>query len=439
MRWRLAFTPIYALLSERGGNSITLCPFSSSSTSARLESNLSAELEATERPQDGQASTATEDSSSSPTPIKQTVDTRVLLAVSVVEDAIHDVSHWVSWLTTAAPWDVTKVDVQVHSIFKSYSTLVVISLPTSAWDRLPERSAYKFIGFVRSGDIFHAARTSMTSSAERASTRGELPLASQEAKRLGSYGFEELPSSFPSFLTVPVQTPDPETTPSGPDEMKTPTQNTKQPLSSVYKRGAADYSEFDLQNQSINQHHKRQRTDSVAQVAAKVQVPHSPTVLDAAAATAALDKENFPESSTDSYPHRQGWSPENDDLLIRARQEGLNWEPIASLWFPDKSANACRKRHKRLMENLNISDGADLWDGVKMETLAKAYVDVRERMWKLLAERLGEKWQNVEAKVYHPTCDSTKYEMTDKCSSAWRKASKLFGQQAAQPHGAKLM
>ena len=44
--------------------------------------------------------------------------------------------------------------------------------------------------------------------------------------------------------------------------MKTPTQNTTQPLSSVYKRGAADSSEFDLQNQSINQHHKRQRTDS---------------------------------------------------------------------------------------------------------------------------------------------------------------------------------
>ena len=132
----------------------------------------------------------------------------------------------------------------------------------------------------------------------------------------------------------------------------------------------------------------------------------------------------------------QSWPPENDELLIRARQQGLNWQPIASQYFPDKTANACRKRHERLMDKRN---SAENWDGVKMETLAKAYVDVREQMWKLLADRVGEKWQNVEAKVCHPTCDSTKYTMADKCSSAWRKASRLFKQQAAQPHGAKLV
>lgn len=85
---------------------------------------------------------------------------------------------------------------------------------------------------------------------------------------------------------------------------------------------------------------------------------------------------------------------------MRARQQGLNWQPIASQYFPDKTANACRKRHERLMEKRN---SADNWDGVKIEALAKAYVDIREQMWKLLADRLGEKWQNVEAKVCHPT------------------------------------
>ena len=86
---------------------------------------------------------------------------------------------------------------------------------------------------------------------------------------------------------------------------------------------------------------------------------------------------------------------------MRARHQGLNWQPIASQYFPDKTANACRKRHERLMEKRN---SADNWDGVKIEELAKGYVEVREQMWKLLADRIGEKWQNVEAKVCNLTC-----------------------------------
>lgn len=81
---------------------------------------------------------------------------------------------------------------------------------------------------------------------------------------------------------------------------------------------------------------------------------------------------------------------------MEARQQGMNWQPIATKHFPDKTANACRKRHERLMEKRN---SADSWDGVKMESLAKAYLDVREQMWQILADRVGEKWQTVEAKV----------------------------------------
>ena len=49
------------------------------------------------------------------------------------------------------------------------------------------------------------------------------------------------------------------------------------------------------------------------------------------------------------------------------------------------------------METRSYSD--DCWDGTKMEALAKAYNDAREQMWQLLADRIGEKWQIVEAKV----------------------------------------
>ena len=103
----------------------------------------------------------------------------------------------------------------------------------------------------------------------------------------------------------------------------------------------------------------------------------------------------------------QSWTTENDELLMRARQKGNNWQHIAQQCFPDKTANACRKRHERLMEKRN---SADNWDGVKMDNLSKAYLQLREQMWKLVADKIGEKWQNVEAKVCHPICDPTKIQ-----------------------------
>ena len=91
------------------------------------------------------------------------------------------------------------------------------------------------------------------------------------------------------------------------------------------------------------------------------------------------------------------WPKERDGLLISARKQGLNWQPIASRYFPDKSPNACRKRHERLMEKRN---NAVDWEGAKIETLAKAYNEVRKQMWQLLAKKMrNEKWQVVESKV----------------------------------------
>lgn len=47
------------------------------------------------------------------------------------------------------------------------------------------------------------------------------------------------------------------------------------------------------------------------------------------------------------------------------------------------------------MEKRNSED----WDGVKLEELAVAYNQVKKEMWTILADRLGEKWQIIEAKV----------------------------------------
>jgi hypothetical protein len=89
------------------------------------------------------------------------------------------------------------------------------------------------------------------------------------------------------------------------------------------------------------------------------------------------------------------WSTEDDNILLQARAQGLNWNQIAPKHFRHKSANACQKRYERLMERLTTEQ----WDGPRRGILAEAYMACRREMWSILAVRLGEKWRLVEQKV----------------------------------------
>ncbi|KAI9149111.1 hypothetical protein HJFPF1_11159 [Paramyrothecium foliicola] len=88
------------------------------------------------------------------------------------------------------------------------------------------------------------------------------------------------------------------------------------------------------------------------------------------------------------------WTPADDQQLLAARMQGLNWAQIKETYFPTKTGNACRKRHERLMER----KGADDWDNRKMQRLAKEYMGMRKEIWSGLAARTGEKWNVVEQK-----------------------------------------
>jgi hypothetical protein len=62
---------------------------------------------------------------------------------------------------------------------------------------------------------------------------------------------------------------------------------------------------------------------------------------------------------------------------------------------------------------------AEQWDGVKLDVLAQAYMEVRRDMWSILAARVGEKWQLVEQKV----CRALKAsELAANGRSAWKRA-----------------
>lgn len=94
-------------------------------------------------------------------------------------------------------------------------------------------------------------------------------------------------------------------------------------------------------------------------------------------------------------PSSGAWNPQDDQTLMAARAQGMNWAPIQQAYFPSKTPNACRKRHERLMERRNADD----WDGMKLENMAKHYMSMRREIWAPLAAQTGEKWNVVEQKV----------------------------------------
>ncbi|KAH8816580.1 hypothetical protein F5884DRAFT_227881 [Xylogone sp. PMI_703] len=93
-------------------------------------------------------------------------------------------------------------------------------------------------------------------------------------------------------------------------------------------------------------------------------------------------------------PSSGAWNPLDDQTLMTARAQGMNWAPIQQTYFPNKTPNACRKRHERLMERKNADD----WDVIKFENIARTYMGMRKEIWGPLAERTGEKWHVVEQK-----------------------------------------
>ncbi|KAK8850969.1 myb family transcription factor [Apiospora arundinis] len=126
-----------------------------------------------------------------------------------------------------------------------------------------------------------------------------------------------------------------------------------------------------------------------------------PNNVTAQAAMASQAYEPYPTvpaaAMPQSIPHRASsgaWSPQDDKNLIAARQQGLNWNQIQVNYFPNKTSNACRKRHERLMER----KGADDWDARKLERIAREYISMRKEIWQPLAQRVGEKWSVVEAR-----------------------------------------
>ena len=68
------------------------------------------------------------------------------------------------------------------------------------------------------------------------------------------------------------------------------------------------------------------------------------------------------------------WSIDNDERLSRAREDGLDWQSIA-LQLPGKTANACRKRHQRLMARSSVQGEEHVRGGSEQQSSVALHND----------------------------------------------------------------
>ena len=90
------------------------------------------------------------------------------------------------------------------------------------------------------------------------------------------------------------------------------------------------------------------------------------------------------------------WMIQDDNTLLAARASGQNWSQIQAQYFPNKTGNACRKRHERLTERREADSPENRG---KAERVCKEYMAMRREIWASLAARTGEKWNVVEKLV----------------------------------------
>ena len=97
---------------------------------------------------------------------------KVLISLSLEEDQSLYMDTWVDWIRSVpALIRYTKVD----GIFKSSSTLLLLSIPVALWDLLPKDPAISFIGFVNSSNLLCNSLPPLDASHKSIKTKAETP------------------------------------------------------------------------------------------------------------------------------------------------------------------------------------------------------------------------------------------------------------------------
>ena len=79
----------------------------------------------------------------------------VLISLALEDDQRLDLNDWETWL---AAFPAIAKHVKVQGVFKSHSTMLLLSLPVMVWDFLPDDPACAFVAFIRSNNLLHAQK-----------------------------------------------------------------------------------------------------------------------------------------------------------------------------------------------------------------------------------------------------------------------------------------
>lgn len=77
----------------------------------------------------------------------------VMISLALEDDQRLDLNAWQQWL---ASFPALAKYVTVQGVFKSHSTLLLLSMPVTIWDLLPEDQACSFVAFIRSNNLINA-------------------------------------------------------------------------------------------------------------------------------------------------------------------------------------------------------------------------------------------------------------------------------------------
>lgn len=74
----------------------------------------------------------------------------VMISLALEDDQRLDINAWEQWLSA---FPAMAKYVKVQGVFKSHSTMLLVSMPISIWDLLPEDHATSFVAFIRSNNL----------------------------------------------------------------------------------------------------------------------------------------------------------------------------------------------------------------------------------------------------------------------------------------------
>ena len=151
-RKRLLASPHYDNLSGWKKPSIVLVPRTLLTSSTNSPTPLAISTTSRSSPS-SRLSQATNETSISR--ISEALDgPRVLLALSMAIDAgVPELEVWGQWLTNGAPSEIRNLEVKYEGIYRGHSILLLVSMPVTAWTRLPPSSGFRFVDFVTSENL----------------------------------------------------------------------------------------------------------------------------------------------------------------------------------------------------------------------------------------------------------------------------------------------